>query len=478
MTAPAKDRDDVVAEGGARAGAAGPAAGTRARRRADAATTIAWAASRAGFDLPVRVRAWDGSEAGPAGPPTAVLRSPRALRRALWAPGELGLARAYVSGDLDVEGDLTEGLRRAFRAARPAQSARASRGGASGGRASGGRASGGRASGGRASGGRGPGAWSGWGPGRWADVVSAAAVAASRLGVFGPPPAPPACEIRLSGRVHSRARDQAVIAGHYDLPVSFYRLILDPAMAYSCGYWTGDGPGYGLADAQRDKLDLVADKLRLGPGVSLLDLGCGWGSLTVHAAQHRQARVSSVTLSAEQGGYTRERLRGLALADRAQVLIQDYRDTAGGPYDAIASLEMGEHVGADGYPAFCAALHRLLRPGGRLLIQQMSRGGNAPGGGAFIESYVTADMHMRPVGETVGLLEDAGLEVLGVQALRPHYVRTIRAWLDNLEENLPAVEAIIGRERARMWRLYLAGGALAFEEGRMGVDQILATRPE
>ena len=456
MTASAKDGDNAVAEGRARVGAAAPAAGRRARRRADAATTIAWAASRAGFDLPVRVRAWDGSEAGPAGPPTAVLRSPRALRRALWAPGELGLARAYVSGDLDVEGDLTEGLRRAFRAARPAQS--------------------GRASGGRR--GRWPGAWSGCGPGRWADVVSAAAVAASRLGVFGPPPAPPACEIRLSGRAHSRVRDRAVIGGHYDLPVSFYRLILDPAMAYSCGYWTGDGPGYGLADAQRDKLDLVADKLRLGPGVSLLDMGCGWGSLTVHAAQHRQARVSSVTLSAEQGGYTRERLRGLGLADRAQVLVQDYRDTTGGPYDAIASLEMGEHVGADGYPAFCAALHRLLRPGGRLLIQQMSRGRNAPGGGAFIESYVTADMHMRPVGETVGLLEDAGLEVLGVQALRPHYVRTIRTWLDNLEENLPAVEAIIGRERARMWRLYLAGGALAFEEGRMGVDQILAARPE
>jgi cyclopropane-fatty-acyl-phospholipid synthase len=483
MTAPAKDRDNVVAEGGARVGAAARAAGTRARRRADAATTIAWAAARAGFDLPVRVRAWDGSEAGPAGPPTAVLRSPRALRRALWAPGELGLARAYVSGDLDVEGDLTEGLRRAFRAARPAQSGRAWGGGASDGRATGGRVSRGRVSRGRVSRGRvsrgrGPGAWAGWGPGRWADVVSAAAVAASRLGVLGPPPAPPASEIRLSGRAHSRARDRAVIAGHYDLPVSFYRLILDPAMAYSCGYWTGDGPGYGLADAQRDKLDLVADKLRLGPGVSLLDLGCGWGSLTVHAAQHRQARVSSVTLSAEQGGYTRERLRGLGLADRAQVLIQDYRDTTGGPYDAIASLEMGEHVGADGYPAFCAALHRLLRPGGRLLIQQMSRGRNAPGGGAFIESYVTADMHMRPVGETVGLLEDAGLEVLGVQALRPHYVRTIRAWLGNLEDNLPAVEAIIGRERARMWRLYLAGGALAFEEGRMGVDQILAARPE
>jgi cyclopropane-fatty-acyl-phospholipid synthase len=433
MTAPAKAPASAFASA-----AAGPR-----RRRADAATTIAWAAARVGIDLPVRLRAWDDSEAGPTDAPTVVLRSPLALRRALWAPGELGLARAYVSGDLDFEGDLTEGLRRAFRAARPAQSAR-----------------------------------TGWGPGRWADAVSASALAASRLGVLGPPPAPPGSEISHSGRRHSRARDRAVIAGHYDIPVAFYRLILDPSMAYSCGFWTSDDPGYGLAHAQRDKLDLVSDKLELGPGTSLLDMGCGWGSLTAHAAQHRAARVTSVTLSAEQGGYTRQRLRGLGLAERAQVLIQDYRDTSGGPFDAIASLEMGEHVGAEGYPAFCRALRDLLRPGGKLLIQQMSRGRNAPGGGPFIESYVAADMHMRPVGETIGLLEDAGLEVLGVQALRTHYVRTIRAWLDNLEGNLTAVEAIIGRERARMWRLYLAGGALAFEESRMGVDQIIAARPE
>jgi len=423
-------------------GASGPT------RKPDAATTIAWAAARAGFDLPVRVRAWDDSEAGPLDAPTVVLRSPRALRRALWSPGELGLARAYVSGDLDVEGDFTEGLRRALRAARSAQS-------------------------GHAAGGR-----SGWGPGRWAEALSASALAVSRLGILGPPPAPPACEIRQSGRLHSRARDKAVIAGHYDLPVSFFRLILDPSMAYSSGFWTSDDPDYTLADAQRDKLDLISAKLGLGRGTSLLDLGCGWGSLTVHAASRRHARVTAVTLSAEQGGYTRERLRGLGLADQAQVLIQDYRDTQGGPYDAIASIEMGEHVGADGYPAFCAALHGLLRPGGRLLIQQMSRGRNAPGGGPFIESYVTADMHMRPVGETVGLLEDAGFEVVGVQAMRLHYVRTIRAWLDNLERNLPAVQAIIGPERSRMWRLYLAGGALAFEEGRMGVDQIVAAKRE
>ncbi|HEX3715195.1 MAG TPA: cyclopropane-fatty-acyl-phospholipid synthase family protein [Trebonia sp.] len=411
---------------------------TMTSKRPDAAGTIAWAASQAGVALPVRVRAWDGSESGPAGGPVLVLRSPRALRRILWRPGELGFARAFVSGDLDVEGDLTEGLRRAMRAARAARP--------------------------------------GWGPGRLAKAASASAIAAARLGVFGRPAAPPECELRQTGRVHSRARDRAVIAGHYDLPPSFFRLILDPSMAYSCGYWKSSDPGYGLADAQRDKLDLVCGKLGLEPDSTLLDMGCGWGSLTVHAAQHYQAQVTGVTLSAEQGGYAGARLRGLGLTGRAQVLIQDYRDNAGQAYDAIASLEMGEHVGAAMYPAFSAALHARLRPGGRLLIQQMSRGGNAPGGGPFIESYVAADMHMRPVGETAGLLEQAGFEVLGVQSMREDYVRTIRAWLGNLEQNFAEVTALIGEERARLWRLYLAGGALAFEEGRMGVDQILAAR--
>jgi cyclopropane-fatty-acyl-phospholipid synthase len=414
-----------------------------------AAGTIAWAAARAGFDLPVRLRAWDGSEAGPAGPPVLVLRSPLALRRMLWRPGELGLARAYVSGDLDVEGDLTDGLRRARHSGQH-----------------------GRGQHGRGQHGRG-----GVALAQLADAVSASLLAASRLGVFGLPPSPPDCEIRHSGRPHTRDRDRAVIAGHYDLPVSFYRLILDPSMAYSCGYWTSDDPAYSLADAQRDKLDLVCGKLGLRAGTSLLDVGCGWGSLTAHAALHCQAEVTGVTLSSEQGGYARARLRGLGVAERARVLIQDYRDTPPGPFDAIASLEMGEHVGATGYPAFCAALRDRLRPGGRVLIQQMSRTGRSPGGGPFIESYIAADMYMRPVGETVALLERAGLEVVGVQSMRTDYVRTIRAWRDNLEQNFDAAAAIIGQERARLWRLYLTGGALAFEEGRMGVDQILAARP-
>jgi cyclopropane-fatty-acyl-phospholipid synthase len=416
-------------------------------KRTAAAGTIAWAAGQAGFTLPVRVRAWDGSETGPAGTPVVVLRSPLALRRLLWKPGELGLARAYVSGDLDVEGDLTEGLRLFWNAVRSDE------------------------------------VRSGWrlgrgGLGRWAGTASAAALAARRLGVFGPPPPVPEAEIHLSGRRHSRSRDQAVISGHYDLPPSFYKLILDPSMAYSSGYWNSDDPAYRLEDAQRAKLDLVCRKLKLDAGRTLLDVGCGWGSLSVHAAEYYQSRVTGVTLSAEQGGYARARLRGLGLSDRARILIQDYRDIAVVRYDAIASLEMGEHVGAANYPAFCAALYDRLRPGGRLLIQQMSRGTNAPGGGPFIESYITGDMHMRPVGETVGLLEQAGLEVISVQAMRPHYVKTIRAWLDNLEGHFTGVEELIGSERARLWRLYLAGGALAFEEGRMGVDQILAVRRE
>ena len=308
-----------------------------------------------------------------------------------------------------------------------------------------------------------------------ADVGAGQAELARPLDLLGPPPEPPKCELRVRGRLHSRARDQAVIAGHYDVPAAFYQLILDPSMAYSCARWDGTGPKTrDLATAQRAKLDLICRKLALAPGLDLLDMGCGWGSLTIHAARAR-VRVTGVTLSREQGGYVRQRARGLGL--NPEVRMQDYRDLLDGSFDAIASVEMGEHVGAARYPAFCAALFARLRPGGRVLIQQMSRGGRAPGGGPFIESYIAPDMDMRPVGETIRMIQNAGLEVLGVEAMREHYVRTIRAWLENFEANLPAITGILSAEQVRVWRLYLAGGALAFEHGRMGVDQILAVRP-
>jgi cyclopropane-fatty-acyl-phospholipid synthase len=417
---------------------AGP--GPKASNSEGAAGVIAaLVQTRTGLDLPVRLRAWDGSQSGPADGPVLVARSPRALQRILWCPGELGLARAYVSGDLEVEGDLTDGLRRVWAAPRnePRRLGLARAG-------------------------------------------LAAIRAAPRLGLLAPPPAPPRCELRVRGRLHSRSRDHAVIAGHYDLPAAFYQLILDSSMAYSCACW--DGADQDLKAAQHGKLNLICRKLELRPGAMLLDMGCGWGSLTLHAARDR-VRVTGVTLSVEQGRYVRQRARGLGLGeDRVEVRIQDYRDpldspAADGRFDAVASVEMGEHVGAARYPAFCRALYDQLRPGGRLLVQQMSRT-SSRGGGSFIASYIAPDMDMRPVADTIRLIREAGFEIAGVEAMGEHYVRTIRAWLGNFERNLPAIGTLLSAEQVRVWRLYLAGSALAFEQGRMGVDQILAVKPE
>ncbi|PSM40727.1 SAM-dependent methyltransferase [Streptomyces dioscori] len=391
-----------------------------------------------GGRLPVRLRAWDGSETGPADAPVVVVRSRRALRRLLWQPGELGLAQAYVTGELDVEGDLAQGLRAIWAAVRE-RGVDAPR----------------------------------FTP---ADLVRAAGTAV-RLGAVGPRPATPASQARLRGGLHSKARDRAAISHHYDLSNDFYRLLLDETMAYSCGYWSSDEPDFTDADAQRAKLELICRKLDLVPGARLLDIGCGWGSLTLYAAEQHKAQVTAVTLAREQAAYIREQVRERGLEHQVDVVCQDYRDITGGAYDAVATVEMGEHVGDAEYPAFAAALHRMVRPRGRVLVQQMSRGSNAPGGGEFIEAYIAPDMHMRPMGQTVGLLEDAGLEVRSVESMREHYVRTIEGWHRTLEENWDAFVRLVGVETARVWRLYMVGAALAFEEGRMGVDQILSTRP-
>ena len=386
--------------------------------------------------LPVAVRCWDGSSAGPQAAPTIVLRSSAALRHLVWSPGELGIARAYISGDLDIDGDLTDGLRRihaAFAANPPRAGALI----------------------------------------RHAPRVFAALCTARALGRRPPVPAG---EARLRGRLHSRRRDAAVIAHHYDLSNALYELLLDEHMAYSCAYWTGDDASYTLADAQRDKLDLICGKLGLRPGRRLLDVGCGWGALAVHAAAEYGAQVTGITLSDQQLAYATDRVRDAKVSDRVTLIRMDYRDlpaAAQGPFDGISAIEMGEHVGRGNYPQFLSILHKQLTPGGRLLIQQMSRR-RRPGGGAFIEAYIAPDMHMRPLAETVGLVEDTGFEVHDVQAMREHYTRTIRAWLDTFEARYDAVVALVGEEQARVWRLYLAGGALAFEDNRMGVDQILA----
>ncbi|WP_435614203.1 class I SAM-dependent methyltransferase [Streptomyces coelicoflavus] len=391
-----------------------------------------------GGPLPVRLRAWDGSETGPADGPVVVVRSRRALRRLLWQPGELGLAQAYVTGELDVDGDLADGLRRMWAATRerrlhPPRLSLADR--------------------------------------------ARAAGTAVRLGAVGPRPATPDSQARLRGGLHTRSRDRAAISHHYDLSNDFYRLLLDETMAYSCGVWADEHTDANAADAQRAKLELICRKLDLTAGSRLLDIGCGWGSLTLYAAERHKARVTAVTLAGEQAAHVREQVRERGLEDRVEVVRQDYRDITGGGYDAVSTIEMGEHVGDSEYPAFTASLHRMVRPGGRVLVQQMSRGPGAPGGGAFIEAYIAPDMHMRPLGETVQLLEDAGLEVRHIESLREHYVRTVAAWERTLEERWDEFVALVGKETARVWRLYLVGGALAFEQRRMGVDQILSVRP-
>ena len=217
-----------------------------------------------------------------------------------------------------------------------------------------------------------------------------------------------------------------------------------------------------------------------------LDVGCGWGSLSLHAAEHFGAQVTGVTIAAEQKKFIDERIRERGLEDRVEIRLQDYREIpeAHGRVPAVRRRRLASRWASTSASATTAPTPRSCttpcEPGGRVLIQQMSRSGGRnghPGGGPFIESFIAPDMHMRPVGETVAFLERGGLEVRDVHAMREHYVRTVAGWLENFEANLERLTELVGEEVVRVWRLYLVGGAMAFRDGRMGVDQILMVRP-
>ncbi|MFF4385543.1 class I SAM-dependent methyltransferase [Streptomyces sp. NPDC001552] len=431
-----------------------------------------------GAPLPVRVRAWDGSEAGPPDGPVLVIHDRRAVRRMLWRPGELGLARAWVAGELTVEGSLFDLLERVagllwerepdLPPVDPAVSTAQS----------------------------GPGPLAALGsiarsvglpalrdlPGaRWRDAAHRAA-ARELIALAGPlpPPAPPAEEAaaRRGGTRHSKGRDRRAVSHHYDVGNDFYERVLGPSMVYSCAYWS---PGSTLEEAQRDKLDLVCRKLALRPGDRLLDVGCGWGSMALHAAREYGVRVTGVTLSREQAVYARKRVADGGLTDLVDIRIQDYRDVKDGPYEAISSIGMAEHVGADRYRDYARTLHALLRPGGRLLNHQIARppepDEEAYRIDEFIDAYVFPDGELSPLGTTVGELERAGFEVRDVEALREHYGLTLRAWVARLEEHWAEAVRLTSPGRVRVWQLYMAACALGFERGRLGVNQVLAVRP-
>lgn len=388
-------------------------------------------------DLAIRIVAWDGSSAGPAGAPAVRINSANALRRLIWNPGEVGLAHAYIMGDIDSPDDIAvvyERLRQAIRDRNAAAIDFTSRN---------------------------------------LDRVTALL---GRLGALGEPPAPPSIQAMMRGRQHTAIRDRMAVSFYYDLPVPFYALFLDASMAYSSGYWTSADPAYTLADAQRDKLELVCRKLLLGPGRTLLDVGCGWGALALHAAAEHGAQVTAITISRVQRDHVAAQVKDRGLGALVDVRLLDYRDLPPGEYDAIAALEMGEHVGNKTYGVFAEYLHRHLAPGGRLLVQQKARRGPDRSGGEFVASLVAPDLYMRPVGETVEILEMAGFEVRHVQSLREHMYLTSEQWRLSLEARVEEATAIVGPEHTRAWRLFLAALAREFRDGRMGLDQVLATK--
>ena len=389
-----------------------------------------------GDRLPVRFAFWDGSGIGPVdGPGTIHVRSARALRRLFWSPGELGLGRAFVAQELDLEGDAFQVLL-ALQSAAP-RDARLG-----------------------------------------LDAAWSALRVARKLGALGPPLPPPPEEARPGGWRHSRRRDADVVSHHYDLGNDFYRLLLGSSLTYSCARF--EGPATGLAEAQRAKHELICRKLGLDqrPDLRLLDVGCGWGSMALHAATTHGAEVVGVTISQRQAKLARERVAAAGLTDRVEIRLQDYRDLRGETFDAISSVGMFEHVGVKQINGYFGTLRGLLRPRGRLLNHAISSvGGSRVSSRTFIGRYVFPDGELVDVGDLALAMERAGFEVRDVESLREHYARTVRAWTENLEADWDRAVALVGAARARIWRLYLTGSAIGFTDGGIGVHQVLGVVP-
>jgi cyclopropane-fatty-acyl-phospholipid synthase len=397
-------------------------------------------ASIVGRELPIAIECWDGSTLGPSGASARlIIRSPLALRRLLWSPNELGLSRAYVAGDLDIDGDVFDVLVPLRDLLAPADEDVSLS----------------------------------LGRRQYAQLFRAA----RRLRVLGrPPPAPPQ-EARLRGRLHSKSRDSEAVQHHYNVSNDFYRLMLGPTMTYSCAYFEREDAG--LDQAQAAKYELICRKLDLKSGDRLLDVGCGWGGMVIHAVRNRDVSAVGVTISTAQAEFAEKRVAEEGLSDRIEIRLQDYRDVDDGPYDAISSIGMFEHVGMAQLERYFSKLRELLEPAGRLLNHAISRPavGPRPDKKTFISRYVFPDGELQEVGSVASAMHKQDIEVRDVESLREHYAKTLRAWVANLERSWERAVDLAGSSRARIWRLYTAASALGFEAGRISIHQVLGVKP-
>jgi cyclopropane-fatty-acyl-phospholipid synthase len=348
------------------------------------------------------------------------------------APGQLGLARAYITGDLEVHGDLYTAFDRLARLGihRPSV-------------------------------------------GQQAQLYRALAPFALRR------PTPPAEEARLGGFVHSKRRDADAISHHYDVSNTFYRWVLGPSMAYTCAVFPKTDAT--LEEAQEEKFDLVCRKLDLQRGQRLLDVGCGWGGLAIHAAAHYGVSVVAVTLSAQQAAWGSESVERQGLGHLVQIRHQDYRDVPERGFDAVSSIGLTEHIGAKNYPAYFEFLKSRLNPTGRLLNHCITRTDTRQRTtykNGFINRYVFPDGELVPLGRIISPLEDAGFEVRHEENLREHYALTLMHWSRNLDEHWDEAVAEVGTGKARVWRLYLAASRMGFARNMIQLHQVLAAAPD
>jgi cyclopropane-fatty-acyl-phospholipid synthase len=387
-------------------------------------------------ERPFELHFWDGS-ALPAtssngAVPVFSARSPKAVAHALMAPGQLGLSRAYVSGELEVD-DL-DAVLVLLRDWQPPALDGATR--------------------------------------------RRLLLAAVRAAGITRPPRPPAIELRPRGRRHRVERDARAVRHHYDVSNEFFALFLDASMTYSCAVFEDpSGDSETLEDAQWRKRELICTKLGLEDGERVLDVGCGWGSWVVHAAAEHGVHAVGITLSEPQARMARERAAAAGVGDRVEVRVADYRELRDERFDAIASIGMVEHVGERNIDAYAATLAGLLEPGGRLLnhgIARLRHGEREAGG--FSERYVFPDAAPLHLSRVQSALERAGLETEHVEGLRAHYARTLTHWLTRLDANAEEAERLAGPERMRVWRLYLRAARSGFQTGFTSIYQVRCRR--